>query len=578
MHCDVAIIGGGPAGSTLGTFLRRYGPDMDVRIFERDEFPRDHVGESQLPLISHFLDEMGCWHKIEAANFPVKVGATYKWGKTKELWDFDFIPPARLADMQRPGEFKGPRQFTAFQVDRAIYDKILLDHAAEFGCKVHEKTKVSHIAVDGDRVEHLELETGEKVTAKYYIDATGHVGVLRRAMGVSVEYPTGLQNIAVWDYWQNADWAETVGVGGTRVQVMSVGYGWIWFIPLGPTRTSIGLVMPADYYKSSGKRPEELYREALATDDRIQALMRNAVCEDKLGTTKDWSFLASRMFGENWFLVGESSGFADPILAAGLTITHAAGREAAFTILELERQRQDPQWLKEQYQQLQVNRVRNHIRFADYWYSANEQFKDLQEFTKKIAEANGLDLAPDKAWAWLAQGGFIDDDLTAGRATYSVTAIKGLGNHLSPLEVGDPLSTNNVFTLDVEGATMVDRARYVEGEVRRYQAFYRDGRMFPLEGAYQLLYNVLKEYSDLPSFGREVTRIAGLNKDNHHFQTFILGQVPVALEALIHSGWVVPSYDPRLPLFPRTAEFKNMHWHVDLDNAVQPMAGSGRPN
>jgi len=569
MRCDVAIIGGGPGGSTLGTFLRRYGRGLDVRIFEREKFPRDHVGESQLPLISHFLAEMGCWHKVEAADFPVKVGATYKWGATKELWDFDFVPPARLADMQRPGQFEGPRQFTAFQVDRAVYDKILLDHAAELGCTVYEETKVAKIITDGDRVDHFVLESGEEVHAKYYIDASGHIGVMRRALDVPVEVPTGLQNIAVWDYWQNADWAESIGVGGTRVQVMSVGYGWIWFIPLGPTRTSVGLVMPAEHYKKSGKKPAELYADALASDDRIAALMKHATSEGKLSSTKDWSFLATRLHGENWFLVGESGGFADPILAAGLTITHAAGREAAFTILELERGERDPKWLKDEYQRLQFNRVRNHIRFADYWYSANTQFTDLKDFTKEIADANGLDLSPDKAWAWLAQGGFIDDDLTAGRATFSVSAIRGLGQHLNPMDVEDPLSTNNVFTIDTSGAELIDRARYVEGEVRPYKAFFRNGRMFPLEGPYKLIYEVLKDHPKLPDFGREVTRIAQLNKDNMHFQKFILGQVSVALEALVHSGWVIPSYDPSLPVFPRDGEFKNMHLHVDLNNPVR---------
>ena len=76
---DVAIIGGGPAGSTLGTLLRKYDGDLSVLILERERFPREHVGESQLPPISAILDEMGCWDKIEAANFPVKIGATYRW-------------------------------------------------------------------------------------------------------------------------------------------------------------------------------------------------------------------------------------------------------------------------------------------------------------------------------------------------------------------------------------------------------------------------------------------------------------------------------------------------------------------
>ena len=88
---DVAIIGGGPAASTVGTLLRKYQPSIRVGIFEKEKFPRDHIGESQLPPISAVLAEMGCWDKVEAANFPIKVGATFRWGAQKEIWDFEFL-------------------------------------------------------------------------------------------------------------------------------------------------------------------------------------------------------------------------------------------------------------------------------------------------------------------------------------------------------------------------------------------------------------------------------------------------------------------------------------------------------
>ena len=313
VNVDVAIIGGGPAGSTVGTFLQKYGKDLNVLILEREIFPRDHVGESQLPEISKILDEMGCWDKVEAANFPIKVGATYKWGRTKELWDFDFMPVPFIKNEPRPAKFEGQRKHLAFQVDRSIYDKILLDHAKEMGCDVRENTRVTKIQTNGDRVEGLELESGEIVTARYYLDCSGHSGTLRRAMGVQTHSPTALQNIAIWEYWRNADWAEEIEIEGTRIQVMSVGYGWIWFIPLGPDRTSIGLVIPAEYYKQSGKKPAKLFAKALEDEPRVKGFMTQAVSEGKTYTTKDWSFLSERQSGENWILCGEACGFADPI-------------------------------------------------------------------------------------------------------------------------------------------------------------------------------------------------------------------------------------------------------------------------
>ncbi|WP_426559817.1 tryptophan 7-halogenase [Dapis sp. BLCC M172] len=116
-YYDVVIIGGGPAGSTAGTFLKKYAPNLQVLILEKEKFPRDHVGESQLPGISDILAEMGCWDKVETANFPIKIGATYRWGKDPELWDFDFIPVAEFKDEPRPAKYEKQRKITAFQVD-----------------------------------------------------------------------------------------------------------------------------------------------------------------------------------------------------------------------------------------------------------------------------------------------------------------------------------------------------------------------------------------------------------------------------------------------------------------------------
>ena len=139
-HFDVAIVGGGPSGSTTGALLKKYAPNLSVLILERETFPRDHIGESLLPPIGPILDEMGVWDKVEAADFPIKVGATYRWGKNPELWDFDFLASETFVEQERPGKFEGQRRRTSFQVDRSIYDKILLDRAAELGCEVREAT------------------------------------------------------------------------------------------------------------------------------------------------------------------------------------------------------------------------------------------------------------------------------------------------------------------------------------------------------------------------------------------------------------------------------------------------------
>ncbi len=562
METDVAIIGGGPAGSTAGCLLKKYNPGLRVTILERDRFPRDHVGESQLPSISAILAEMGCWAEVEAANFPIKVGATYRWGRTKELWDFDFLSGAPFEGHARPGRYEGQRLLTAFQVDRAVYDNILLRHASKMGCDVHEQTRVSAINFEDDRVVSLDLQNGESVRARHYMDASGASAILRRALGVECEYPTNLRNIAIWDYWQNAEWAVKIGVGGTRIQVMSLDYGWLWFIPLSPTRTSLGLVIPADYPKKSGKPPEQLYAEAVRQEPIIQALLANAVPEGKLQATRDWSFLAEKQAGENWFLIGESGGFADPILSAGLTLTQHGAREAAYTILELDRGKLDGDWLKSEFSNRQTQRIRTHIRFADYWYTANAQFKDLQAFTSELAAGAGLDLSPDKAWAWLAQGGFISDEAVAGTGGFSLLFLKGSKDYLADFDYESPLELNNDFRLNLAGATWKDRAWYRNGGVVQDPCYVRDGKVLPVTEVFEYIIHVLQQRNKLPDImsllKAEGERAAG----NARLQGLIQ-QFPEALEAMIIDGWVTATYDESLPRFRVRQKGGFCGWNTD---------------
>lgn len=546
MH-DVAIIGGGPAGSTAACLLRKYAPELEVAIYEKERFPRDHVGESQLPPISKILDEMGCWDKVEAAEFPIKIGATYKWGSTSDLWDFYFIRSGKFEGGPRPGSYAGQRLQTAFQVDRARYDKILLDHAESLGCLVHQGLGVRKVHTEGDSVTGLTLSDGSDVRARYYLDASGNTAILRKAMGIQVEEPGALKNIAVWDYWENAEWADTIGVGGTMVQVMSIGTGWLWFIPLSPTRTSIGFVCPAEHYKASNKSTEALYLDALAQDDRISGLTKNAKREKKLQATKDWSFLSERMTGQNWFLIGETTGFADPILAAGMTLSQAGAREAAYIILELERGTHDAAWLKQSYEQTQAQRIRQHIRFADFWYAANGQFTDLQTYTAKIAEDSGLSLTPEEAFQWLGSGGFVEDfQGQAGLGGFDIGSIKQVTGLFTDGAPEWQLSRYNVLELDLTNAHETTVPFFDKGKIEARKCLSKQGRQLPLVGLYELLFAILQKHRDVSDIIGALVQFFRTRKVNATPAQALMYAIQ-PLEVMIVEGWIKASLDPAKP-------------------------------
>jgi len=572
----VAIIGGGPAGSTVATLVRKYNPGLDVLVLEREAFPRDHVGESQLPHISEILNEMGVWDDVERANFPVKIGATYRWGRTDQLWDFEFLNNGAFEDDPRPGRYAGQRRQTAFQVDRGVYDKILLDHARKMGTEVAEEAKVISVKTEGDAVVSLEvMHEGKAVTirADHFVDASGHTGVLRKAMGVEVESPTTLQNIAIWDYWQNADWAVSVGVGGTRVQVLSLGYGWIWFIPLGPTRTSIGLIVPASYYKAQGKRPQELYDEALGGDAIIQALTKNAVSEGKLSTTKDWSFLAERLSGDNWFLAGESAGFADPILAAGMTLAHKGAREVAYTILELERKTYEPEWLRSRYSESHRRHILQHIRFADFWYTQNGLFSELKDFTRQIAGEVGLKMTSDEAWRWFGTGGFIDHDSTGTDVGgYALYAAKNITKtFLDQDKVEYQIFGKTHFIADLEGAEKTWGATVGEGRIQRHRCYARNGCSLPAAGICGWLTKFLKTERSAEEIIGEANQYRASLGLNSEQATKFPRMLIETLEGMVMDGWVHARVQDGFQGWPEfTVDYERfMHANRDVSRLVQ---------
>lgn len=573
IDCDIAIIGGGPGASTLATLLLKYEPALNVQIFERERFPRDHIGESQLPQIGDVLMEMGCWDKIEAANFPIKIGATFRWGRSAELWDFEFLPLDTFKDEPRPAKFEGQRRLTAFQVDRAKYDMILLRHAADQGCHVHEETPVASVERDGDRVSGLVLKSGIRVKARYYVDASGHAGLLRRAMGIEVTVPTELKNIAIWDYWENAKWAVEIGVGGTRIQIMSQKHGWLWFIPLGPTKTSLGFVCPASHYKAMKTTPEALYAEVIKADPQISALVEDGTQRGMVETTKDWSFVSARAYGENWFLVGEALGFAGPILSAGLTLTHTGARELAYTILALERGEHHPHWLKRHFEETQQRRVRQHIRFADFWYAANGQFTDLQEHCKEIAKSSGLKLSSEEAWRWLAQGGFTNDNIgQAGLGGYDYGSMKQVTQIFTQNRAPWAINDVNVLWLALDGVEQSTTPIYANGRIEAKACYVKGEKRLVLTGCFEVLAQILARPVDIATVYRSLLEAfkAQLHPQHHNVAMRFHLQ---ALDVMLEEGWVAGQLDPSLQRLsletPNEGDFIHKH-HDTLADAVHP--------
>jgi len=543
MNYNVAIIGGGPAGSTVGALLKRLQPELKVAIFEGAKFPRDHVGESLLPATCEVLEEIDAWNKVEEAGFPVKLGGIYRWGQTDEAYPLAFLRGEEYEDPARPAKYEGQRARTTFQVDRSIFDKILLDNAASHGCEVFEEAMVKTVHFTGDRIDGLTvtgLQAEESfIQADHYVDASGGRGILRKALGVQVDAPTALRNIAIYDYWQDADWGQRAGVDGTYIHVMSIDWGWIWFISMGKTRTSVGLVTSAEYYKKSGLTTEELYLKAIECEPLISKLLKPARRENILKAESDWSYVADRLVGENWILSGDSAGFADPILSAGVTLTMTGARKVAYTLSELYRGELDAAWVKSEYERIQRSNIRDHIRFADYWYSANAKFTDLTEYCSEIAREAGISLVPDEAFRWLAVGGFSSDAggyMSPTAATFQLSTVKNMVAQFGGSAPEWLLQRYKTLKLNVENATRDVAAAYLDGRVERLEVFRRGDKRLFLQGFFKRAYVVLLLEQNTDKV---------IEKIYKHFRPrltisdpLLLTYIVEVLEAMLHDGWI----------------------------------------
>lgn len=334
--CDVLIIGGGPAGATCAALLKRYRPETSVIVIERDTFPRFHVGETLVSEINRVLVESGAYPKVDAAGFVRKYGATFKWGTHDAMWDFLFgeLEPLRPAE-----ERLGPVQTTyTWHVDRAIFDQILLEHAASLGADVRHKEHVVDLLREGDRVVGVRLATGQELRARWVVDATGQAGLLGSVR--ERNYDPFLKNIAFWGYWKGENAIERFGGGEqSRAFICAHKVGWTWLFPIRPDLLSVGVVTSVPRWKESeAGGVEAFYRDALATSPELLQVLEGAELvryeEDgpMLYRITDYSYLSGTISQPGLLRTGDAAGFVDPILSVGCFLGLTSARHLAYAL------------------------------------------------------------------------------------------------------------------------------------------------------------------------------------------------------------------------------------------------------
>ena len=326
---DTIVIGGGPAGSTVATLVAEQG--HRVLLLEREAEPTFKIGESLIPATYWTFKRLGMLEKLRASHFPQKYSVQFYSRSGKASTPFYFF-------QTNPHE-----SAVTWQVLRSEFDEMLLDNAKEKGVEVRRGVGVREVLFEGDAATGVVIQnadgTRETLNATVIVDSTGQRSLIGRQLRLNTIEPN-LKMASLFTHYEGAHRDEGIDEGATLILHTEEKDSWFWSIPLPYDRTSIGVVGELDYLLQNrrgadGKlNTEKIFTEELEKCVPLKQRLEGAKQLFPIQTTKDFSYRASRIAGNNWMLVGDAFGFLDPVYSTGLFLALKSGEMAADVIME----------------------------------------------------------------------------------------------------------------------------------------------------------------------------------------------------------------------------------------------------
>lgn len=317
---DIAIIGGGPAGSTAASLLSEKG--FKVLLLEKQKFPREHIGESLIPASYGILEKLGVLEELKTIS-PRKPGVHFisNNGINQTLWCFKNAVKNE--------------SYLSFHVKRSLFDEMLLNNSRKKGATVMEEHHVKHVDLDReDKIVTISAQDNagnlKSFEAKFLIDASGQNTFLGSKLGVKKPVQD-LDRVAIWSHWTGAEYDKPLKQGVIKIVYLggTEKKGWIWVIPISKDCLSIGVVVNNSFIKaekqkfqSSGSEDwkHDLYMNEINESAAVNKLLGNAIMDHKVQLNGDYSYFCEKKYGENFAMIGDAGAFLDPIFSSGIFV------------------------------------------------------------------------------------------------------------------------------------------------------------------------------------------------------------------------------------------------------------------
>lgn len=336
---DVGIIGGGPAGASLGCYLAKAG--VKCVILERELFPRPHVGESLVPSSTRVFRDLDFLSQMEEAKFPHKYGAVWTSNESGPAYDHSFHgmqsdghADIRFEEREQPGVDLDH----TYHVDRGQFDLLLLQHAHKLGAAVYEGVRVEGVdfAPEQPAVRFSMAGKPMSVDVRMVVDASGRHTVLGNQLKLKVNDPM-FDQYAIHTWFGGYDRSVLAKSPAHHdyiyIHFLPISNSWVWQIPITHEITSIGVVTQKKNFLKARAEREKFFWECVASRPLFCETLRKAEQLRPFKEEGDYSYAMTQICGDRFTMIGDAARFVDPIFSTGVSIALNSARFAHRSII-----------------------------------------------------------------------------------------------------------------------------------------------------------------------------------------------------------------------------------------------------